>query len=281
MTSEEIFDTGTVKLNYLNCGSTSAEPLVMLHGGAWCWQEYVTLIPSLSQRWHTYALDLRGNGASGWAAGQYRLEDFAEDSVQFARSLSQQAVFVGHSVGGVIALMTAARCPERVRALIIEDSPVDLDVYRSIIVSGREMYRLWLDLKKSAQSEAGLALALADKYRDYPGVTGAWILFFAGCLWRLDPTFFDALLNDVDGFTRGYDPKQILAGLRCPILFIRGEPALGAAMTDAEIAWLKQNCSNVEVAQIRDVGHLLHLQERGQVPVLAGMMTFLGRNTVR
>jgi hypothetical protein len=30
---------------------------------------------------------------------------------------------------------------------------------------------------------------LADAFKEYPGVTSAWILF-AGCLWQLDPTFF-------------------------------------------------------------------------------------------
>jgi len=54
------------------------------------------------------------------------------------------------------------------------------------------MFGLWLSLKKSAQSEQGLALALADAYKDYPGVTSAWTLFFAGCLWQLDPTYFHA-----------------------------------------------------------------------------------------
>ena len=33
MLEEKFFDTGTVMLNYLDDGSASAEPLVMLHGG--------------------------------------------------------------------------------------------------------------------------------------------------------------------------------------------------------------------------------------------------------
>lgn len=45
MQQESIFDTGKVKINYLDYGSPSDEPLVMLHGGAWRWQEYLTLIP--------------------------------------------------------------------------------------------------------------------------------------------------------------------------------------------------------------------------------------------
>ncbi len=220
---------------------------------------------------------MRGNGRSGWVAEHYRLEDFTEDTVEFVRQLDAPAVLIGHSIGGVIALMVAARYSEKVKALIIEDSPLTLDNNKRIIDSSRDMFGLWLDLKKSVQSEKELSLALADNYRDYPGVTSAWILFFAGCLWQLDPTFFNALLYDFTGFTKGYDCKQILAKINCPILFIRGETKLGAVMTDDEISWLKQNLSNVNCAQIRGVGHLLHLQDQGQTQVLTEMMAFLER----
>jgi pimeloyl-ACP methyl ester carboxylesterase len=277
MWQEKFFDTGKVKISYLDYGSLSAEPLVMLHGGAWCWQEYLSLIPSLSDRWHVYALDLRGNGRSGWFPGHYRLEDFTEDNQEFVIQLNAPAVLIGHSLGGVIALMVAARCPVKVKAVIVEDSPLTLANYRKIIDSSRDIFGLWLNLKKSVQSEQTLSLALADKYKDYSGITSAWILFFAGCLWRLDPTFFDTLLYDFDGFTKGYDYREILTKIDCPVLFIRGEAKLGAVMSDDEISWLKQNCRNVNCVQINGVGHLLHLQDQGQVPVLRAMMTFLER----
>jgi len=54
-------------------------------------------------------------------------------------------------------------------------------------------------------------------------VTSAWTLFFAGCLWQLDPTYFHALLDDFDSFTEGYDYQNILAKIDCPVLFLRGE----------------------------------------------------------
>lgn len=277
MPQEKIFDTGKVKINYLDSGSPSAEPLVMLHGGAWRWQEYLTLIPSLSQRWHVYAMDLRGNGRSGWVAGHYRLADFSGDIVSFLKQLNAPAVLVGHSLGGAIALMAAAQCPEKVKALIIEDAPLDINIYRKFVDSSRDMFGLWLDLKKSASSEQELSLALADRYKDYPGVTSQWILFFAGCLWALDPTYFDALLYDFDGFARGYGAEEIMAKIKCPVLFIRGETKLGAVMSDGEISWLKRNFSNVNYVQIDGVGHLLHLEDRGQTPVLNEMMAFLKR----
>ena len=277
MPRERSFGAKAVKLNYLDHGSASGKPLVMLHGGAWRWQEYLSLIPSLGQRWHVYALDLRGNGRSGWVPGKYRLEDFAEDNAEFVRRLTAPAVLVGHSIGGVIALMVAARCPDKAKALIIEDSPLTLENYQRIIDSSRDMFGLWLRLKKSTQSEQALSLALAEAYKDYPGITSEWILFFAGCLWQLDPTFFNVLLHDFESFTKGYDYKQILAKINCPVLFLRGEPKLGAVMTDDEMSWLRQNFSTVQFAPIDGVGHLLHLQDQGQTPVLNAMMTFLDR----
>ena len=275
MPRERTFDAKSVRLNYLDYGSSSDQPLVMLHGGAWRWQEYLSLIPSLGRRWHIYALDLRGNGRSGWVPGTYRLQDFVEDNAEFVSRLNAPTVLVGHSIGGVIALMVAARYPDRVKAVIIEDIPLSLDNYRKFVDSSRDLFGLWLSLKKSAQSEQGLALALADAYKDYPGVTSASILFFAGCLWQLDPTYFNALLRDFDGFAEGYDYQSILAKINCPLLFLRGETRLGAVMTDDEISWLQTNFGNVQCARIGGVGHLLHLQDEGQTPVLNAMRAFL------
>ncbi len=271
---ERQFEGSKVKLNYLEYGSGDGEPLVMLHGGAWCWQEFLSLIPSLGQRWHVYALDLRGNGGSGWLPNEYCLKDFAEDIAEFLDQLNAPAVLVGHSIGGVVALMAGADCCEKTKALIIEDSPLTLENYGSTVDQGRPMFALWLDLKRRAKSELDLSLGLADAYRNFPAIS-TWLLYFAKCLWQLDPTFFHVLLNDFESFTQGYDYRHILRKITCPVLFLRGEVALGAVMTDDEIDWLRTNCGNVECVVIDGVGHLLHLQDHGQAPVLREMMKFL------
>ncbi len=275
MLQEKTFAAGEVNLNYLDSGPSSAAPLVMLHGGAWRWQEYLSLIPTLGQRWHVYAVDLRGNGRSGWAPDKYRLQDFAEDNAEFVRRLGAPAVIVGHSLGGIVALMIAALHPEKIKGLIIEDAPLTVGNYKRIVESSRDMFKVWLNLKNSAQSEQELTLLLADTYKDYHGVTSAWIMFFAGCLWHLDPTFFDVLLHDFNGFAEGYNYEHIFANIRCPVLFLRGETNLGAVMADDEMAWLQQNCSNVKCTLINGVGHLLHLEDHGQRPVLTEIVTFL------
>lgn len=75
---EKIFNGRATQLNYLDWGPSSAETLVMLHGGAWSWQESLSLIPTLAERRRICALDFRGNGKSGWVQEMYRLQDFAE-----------------------------------------------------------------------------------------------------------------------------------------------------------------------------------------------------------
>ena len=275
MPREKVFNAKATKLNYLEWGPSSADPLVMLHGGAWSWQEYLSLIPSLAQKWHVYALDFRGNGRSGWVRDRYRLKDFVEDNAQFLGRLKGRAVLVGHSLGGVVALMLAARCADKVKALILEDALVTLETYRKIVESSRDMFGVWLGLKKRAQSEDGLVLLLAQEYKGYPGLTSFWLLYFARCLWRLDPTFFNAMLRDFDDFAAGYDAQQLLDTISCPVLCLRGEPRLGAVMTDEEIAWIARVYSRVRHVHIGGVGHLLHLDSQGQIPVLTAMESFL------
>jgi len=55
MPEEKIFNAKPVNLNYLDWGPSSADPLVMLHGGAWSWQEYL----SSSRAWPKTGVSMR------------------------------------------------------------------------------------------------------------------------------------------------------------------------------------------------------------------------------
>ena len=46
-------------------------------------------------------------------------------------------------------------------------------------------------------------------------------------------------------------------------------------MTNDELSWLEQNYKNVKCRVFEGLGHLLHLEDHGQAPVLAEMMGFL------
>lgn len=65
----------------------------------------------------TFALDLPGHGRSG-GVGHHRIEDYVASVLDLMRGLGvNAAVWVGHSMGGAIALEAALRHPQRVLGL--------------------------------------------------------------------------------------------------------------------------------------------------------------------
>src|SRR5258708_11266227 len=107
---EAKFHTGPVTLNYAE-GPDAGPPLVLLHGGSARWQYFDDILPDLTARWHVFAPDLRGHGLSGRTAGRYTLRDYADDLAAFLQKLSGPASLFGHSLGGMVALMTASKSP--------------------------------------------------------------------------------------------------------------------------------------------------------------------------
>jgi pimeloyl-ACP methyl ester carboxylesterase len=104
-------------------GKRGAEPIILIHGlgraGARDWAE---VIPALASSYDVYALDLPGFGASGKGNHLYSPSNYVRVlDVVFGERLKRPAVFVGHSMGGVIALAYATAYPDRVRRLIVAD----------------------------------------------------------------------------------------------------------------------------------------------------------------
>ena len=68
------------------------------------------------------APDLRGRGRSNRLPGPYGMGTHADDCAAVVRALSDEpVVVVGHSMGGFVATVLAARHPDLVRALVLVD----------------------------------------------------------------------------------------------------------------------------------------------------------------
>jgi pimeloyl-ACP methyl ester carboxylesterase len=74
----------------------------------------------LSERWRLDVLDRRGFGLSPDRA---RPVDFADDAEDVAALLDDPAHLLGHSYGGIVCLLAAARRPEGVRSLTVIEPP--------------------------------------------------------------------------------------------------------------------------------------------------------------
>ena len=85
-------------------------PVLLVHGAAnsaavWrFWQE------ALAQRgWSSYAVDLRGHGKSSSSADGASMSDYADDVTVISEGLSEMPVVMGWSMGGLVAIIFAAR----------------------------------------------------------------------------------------------------------------------------------------------------------------------------
>ncbi len=92
---------------------------VMVHGGfsgAWIW---LPLIDTLREAGHVVeAFDLPGMGDDHTSASEVSLDSYAGRVCEVLAANSEPAIVVGHSMGGIVATQAAARCPERVAALV-------------------------------------------------------------------------------------------------------------------------------------------------------------------
>src|SRR5688500_8755990 len=105
-------------------GPPAGDPLFLLHGVSRSSRDFAPLFPALVARWQVYAIDQRGHGQSGRAT-RYLVRDYADDLIEIleTRAEFRPAVIYGHSLGALVALSVAARCPDDVRAIILEDPP--------------------------------------------------------------------------------------------------------------------------------------------------------------
>jgi pimeloyl-[acyl-carrier protein] methyl ester esterase len=81
-----------------------------LHSGVW-----QPVLPALQQHFDTVLLDLPGLGRSDALAGPVSLEAVAADILQ---QVPAGAIWLGWSLGGLVAAEAARQAPERVRALV-------------------------------------------------------------------------------------------------------------------------------------------------------------------
>lgn len=229
-------------------GAHAAPALVMLHGGSGCWQMLEDFILHFSARWRVYAPDLRGHGKSGRVAWGYTLREYAADIAAFLQEVSGPAFVYGHSLGGIVALMTAGYYPENVRGALVGDAPLDSVLWNAAMQGQRAMAQRWRELSGGFYSVEEIVAALKEaplgmlgpeeeqplRMLDvYPNGHPVY-MHLAKRLYVHDPDVLGMLLEDFEHAAAGYEMETLLPMIRCPVLLLQGDPAARAAMTDDE-----------------------------------------------
>lgn len=107
-----------IHLHYIEQGQ--GRPLILLHGNGESCDYFEHQIPYFSSDYHVIAVDTRGHGKSPRGERPFTIKQFAEDLYDFLDEKGiAQAILLGFSDGGNIAMEFALRHPERVEKLIL------------------------------------------------------------------------------------------------------------------------------------------------------------------
>ncbi len=112
-------------IRYLSWGTSGKPGLVFVHGGAAHAQWWSFIAPMFSENWHAVAIHLSGHGDSG-RRERYSHDLWAQEIMAVAddAGFPGPPVVVGHSLGGMVTIVTAATYGEELAGAVIVDSPV-------------------------------------------------------------------------------------------------------------------------------------------------------------
>jgi len=266
MLVEKSFDTGEVALNYAE-GPNNGPPLLLMHGIWGFWQGWQPVINSVINRWHVYAIDFRGHGKSGRTPNHYHLKDYARDISAFiTQNLDEPAVLMGHSLGGMVATMVAGEHSDKVKALIIGDSQLNLDPRKTYerFSQGdltRMVFPIIRDLAASDLSLLEIARIIGEG-----SVTPA-SRFSALAISRHDPSAIGAWVDCLDSYeeysrmVEGFDCDRLISNISCPILLVQCNPELGGVLTDKEVKYIKSAHPDVSHVYLEESGHGMGIDE--------------------
>ena len=238
---------------------TSADPaaarrptLVFLHdslGSIRLWRDFPDRLAA-DAGCHALVYDRRGYGESAPFGPVPRTPAYLEEEAEvLARVLAgcgvRRAVLFGHSDGGSIALVAAARFPDLVRGVISEGAHVFVE----------ELTLAGIREAREALRTTDLAARLSRYHGDRTaGVTAAWIE-----TW-LSPAF------------RDWSIERWLPQVRCPVLVLQGErDEYGTA---EQVRAIERGVAGpVRAWLVPDVGHTPHRDAADLV--LAASLEFL------
>ncbi|SDG28456.1 alpha/beta fold hydrolase [Phytopseudomonas seleniipraecipitans] len=117
---ERSVSVNDLPVSYYEGGPPGADTVLLVHGfgadkSTWLW-----FARDLTERYHVIAVDLPGFGASGRPHGSYDVGTQTERLAAFTEALSIRRMHVvGHSMGGHIAALYAARYPQQITSLAL------------------------------------------------------------------------------------------------------------------------------------------------------------------
>ena len=247
-----------LRFHYLDFGGTDVAPaddgravILCLHGGAAQAHWFDFVVQPFLNDYRVISLDLRGHGDSDWAdSSHYRYLDYAGDVASVISALDAgPVVLVGHSMGGMVALICAATWPDSVSKLVIVDSMMQMSAERAASLRGigrgdGKSYGSRDEFIQAFKIRPDGSLA-SEEIRDYMAATSC--RQFEDGRWR---NKFDRDVYARREAVNGYDywPR-----IRVPVLLVAGgESDRISGEVSRKITAV---CSRVDIRTVPDSGH--------------------------
>lgn len=249
-----------VRLRYIETGD--GPPLVLLHTLRTDLDLFQKVIPELRRSFRVYAVDFPGHGFSDIPDTEYTPELFYGLTVGFLDALDiRDAVIVGESIGGTIALLLAARGHSGARRVVAVNA-YDYGRGRGIH-RGSALARILF-----SAMEVPLVGEMLQRYRSYP----LFRLVIRGSVHRADsvpatylramdavgnrPRHYKAFLSLVRHFFEWEEAREEYGAIKAPVLLLYGEHDW--SRRDEREA-NRRSIPGAEFQEIPGAGHLLCL----------------------
>jgi lipase len=198
---------GEVELAVWKAGG-GPDPVVAVHGITAQHRSFNALAGLIARERGLVGIDLRGRGDSEKPPSGYGLEAHARDVARVLDHLGlEDAVIVGHSMGGFVGLQLALMFPERVRALVLLDGG-----WPRAEVSPEDMTEE--EKHEAEEMRAGLARAFRRLDMVFESPEAYLDFWFPGRGLTMDdlpPELAGYYLYDLREVEGGYGPKALRA----------------------------------------------------------------------
>lgn len=250
--------------------------VVLLHGFGASTFSWAPVAASLSERIPVVAFDRPAFGLTErpltWAgADPYAPQTQADLTIKLMDELGiRKAVLVGHSAGGTVAALTAARYPDRVAAVVLEDPAIFAGgppAFLTPLFRTPQMRRLGPLFARNLGGQAGTDF-LRTAWHDPSQIPSATIEGYRAPLRIND---WDTALWLLTIARRPADVPAVVGSISAPTFFITGDDDRIVPPEDTQRA--AQLVEGAELATIIDAGHIPH--EETPALFLAEVTTFL------
>jgi pimeloyl-ACP methyl ester carboxylesterase len=230
-------------------GSRLKPPLVLIHGAG---GDHLSWPPELRRLpgYRVLTPDLPGHGKTS-GPGHQSVQDYARDVAEFIDIVGiSHAVFIGHAMGGAIALALAVDYPDRVAGIgLISTGPI-LPIPSSVIENAANLSTLPLAIKSLQEMSLG-----SQTPEHLKGIVSK----------RLAESRQTLLLDDLIACDR-FNLADRLNAIRTPVLVVCGTDDKLTPLRFSEI--LSSNIPGAALQTVEGAGHMLVLEQPGRLAKL-------------